>query len=545
MARSIAKPSFNSVIMLPFPDSKDDYFGKLLLKGGQPLSGNITINKSESQIADDLDIVEQVDAIDLEFDAESATVFEGQGELPLSLLNIVYDEDDIEKTLDIVVEEVLEVEDEDEDGKEFKYINLPSEPMDTAARTRGMADRDDEETFFLDINRNDISGSGSRGIFGSGKRFVIRFLKNGIKKALKKAKKKGIKEGLKNKELIRFMISEAAKSDFSKKVFKSHYYISKYNREQRTTDAFPKVKIDQVDPSKKTLILVPGTFTRSFKKNYRKGSFAALMRHYQGRVNWFEHVLINTPYEQIITLDHETVLHSVEDNVKYFADKLNLNGFRFEQPTAMIATSRGGMLAKYLMLFQHPEFAEKSKLDLDLNLNVEKFITVAAGHCGYMEPRSAGRVKRGIEILLSLLNFMTGGFGKSLSWVLSLSVDVLSEMPGLKMQIAESHQSKIIAELAVDGLHALPFANNYQGTNPFRRIIERGIVDKLLGDENDLVLGYASQQLFSPGMLPDGFEVVHGNSKHGKCLAQPTTKEEIIRFLSNTGSPPPANPPVV
>lgn len=529
LPKGIHDDAYSSILDLPFPDDTDGFFGKFLLAKDQVLEGKIIIDEEEKlPVYDDSEMeVKQVKAISLYLDEQALGALKYDDRLPLSLISdFQYQEEDseIEENIDLILSEVRLVQDVEEEQEYFEYFILPTEEEKRDEQTRGGGEMS-HEIVFGNINRDNLPDStGERGLFGGGKRFLVRFMTKGVKNIAEEARLEGAQAGFQKEKLYDFIIDRIKQSKFGQKLFEQQYFMLKYNRKNKD---FDQVNIQAIDPELKTLILVPGTFTQSFKKNYRKGSYHFLMDAMAEHTNWFDYLIATTDYEQIITLEHETVLHSIEENVIAFAQRLQLDQIRFKHPTAVIGSSRGGMLVKYLIRHQDAAFAATAPTNI--NLNAFKFVTVASGNSDYVSPAAIEKVKNGVELFLSIMNFITPGWKVAFGWLLSMSVEVIARMPGLMTQITGSPLYQELAQAKVDEVNCLPIANNHGDS--WLSFLFGKLIDSILGEENDFVVEYNSQQIAAPGQITKEFGMLKGDAVHGKGLESESNREMVLRFL--------------
>jgi len=99
---------------------------------------------------------------------------------------------------------------------------------------------------------------------------------------------------------------------------------------------FNRVKKGSIDPKKKTLFLLHGTFSST------KGSF-------EDAYPWIESLLNENVYEQIIAFDHPTLVDDAAENIKALFRQFTKSKIEpFTQNVDVIGISQGGLIAQYL-----------------------------------------------------------------------------------------------------------------------------------------------------------------------------------------------------
>lgn len=302
-------------------------------------------------------------------------------------------------------------------------------------------------------------------------------------------------------------------------VVKNPYKILKYNFENKK---FTKCKVTDIDINKKTLLLLHGTAKGSFngllrgKKN-TKGSFKYLYnKKFKGNDHWFEYLVKQTnrpiKYEQIITFEHETLLHNPQQNVEKFIKKLKLDELKFQQPIAVIAASRGSLLAKYL-----------SSSPLHAHLPIDRVAIISGGYSDYMDDA------RGIEALVNMMMTYTP-FNPATKFILTLSLDVISQLPGLEVQNKNSpHFKELIRKN--NEVYYFNIINNFLPQKGLGKMF-KSIAHVFLGPENDLALSLAAQQDYRPGKVHPSAPPLKGMKSHGKGVEDEGFKDALFNFLT-------------
>jgi hypothetical protein len=186
-------------------------------------------------------------------------------------------------------------------------------------------------------------------------------------------------------------------------------------------NGFEDINCGDIDFSKKTLLLLHGTFATT------RGSFRGLHDFVSGGATWFQNVMTTVGYEQIIGFDHKTISDDADTNVSEFKQYLAAAnaGWKFEKPVDVITTSRGGLVGKTMCN------------DVDLNgtegrMLIEKVATVScANGAALLDPQTGAP---GIRMLLSLIACIPFPPVEVIFSLLQLTYDVLSVQPGILVE---------------------------------------------------------------------------------------------------------------
>lgn len=300
------------------------------------------------------------------------------------------------------------------------------------------------------------------------------------------------------------------------------YKILKYNFHRNTFEECPP---SDVDPNKKTLICLHGTAKGSFdgrlKKGDGKGSFKYLSnkKYYKNEDydNWFE--LLNRhegdiKYEQIISLEHETIMDSPMDNIKRFQE-WNL---RFTKFVSIVSASRGGLLAKCI-----------SNTSLARLMPIERVAIVSGGYSEYFDDKKG--VKRYVNMIgnIAKLNI-------PIKFLLSLTIDIIIRLPGLKVQNKKTDEFKFLVnpDNVVDKDNPVYYFNmtsNYQPSSAKGKLLKK-LASNILGNQNDLAVSLNAQRDFSPGITHSKFPLLVGSGQHGRGLRAYFPKKRLLEFLT-------------
>lgn len=280
-----------------------------------------------------------------------------------------------------------------------------------------------------------------------------------------------------------------------------------------------------LDGAKKTLFLVHGTFSETelaFKGLLTGNNSWVRQRFGTGRGQ----------YQQIIGFDHPTLSEGPDTTVDVFLDSLP-RGFHFQQPVDLVSHSRGGLVAKWLVL--------KSAVPVRKGA----FVSCANG-VGYF------RAGRFVTKLLSASKLMLKGTGHPvLSYITGIaqhSAENLLNLPGSLAMTPGSDALKAVAEVAPPmPVTYLPVVGDFgkkglRGRNPFKRWGARGLdllLKPILGMRHDWVVGTKRQYIMPRGTLPPGFKPKEFKkhmltARHSDYFyaARTDARQVIARFLA-------------
>ena len=308
-----------------------------------------------------------------------------------------------------------------------------------------------------------------------------------------------------------------------KKKIRDPYKILKYNF---GTGQFEQCPPDEVKSNQKTLVFIHGTLKGSFDGRFRKGdnkgSFKYLNNYefpYQGTTyrNWFDFFTSQSGgvnYEQIIALEHETVMDSPLENVERFLKW----GLKFNQPVSIVSASRGGLLAKTI-----------SSSKLSSTMPIERTVIVAGGYTNYFD-KEVG-VKRYINMIANI-----AGLNIPIKFLLSLTVDIILELPGLKVMTKTSDDFDFLISRTNVRNPTMPvvyytMTSNYQPIGDGGKFLKK-IASHFLGDQNDLAVPFVAQRDTEPGLAHPSFPLYVGSGQHGRGLKAFSAKMKLYEFLS-------------
>lgn len=367
-------------------------------------------------------------------------------------------------------------------------------------------------------------GRKSRGVVQTGEKVVktVKKIIVIIKKVFGKIKKLVAK--IKNEPILTII---EALGKLKNKLTGSPYKILNYDFGSKD---FRKIEPDQVNPDKKTLILLHGTVKGSFdgrigkeKKVKGEGSFKFLHNFGMeegGKTykNWFDYLDQKSnqaaiKYEQVLSFEHETILDGPKENVEYFINKWKV---KLNQPAAIICASRGSLLAKCMSA--HPEMNQRIKID--------RIAIVSGGFSDYFDKDNG--VEAYVQNHRELLPRRAHAFLESL-------LQIIPQLPGLEVQCKENDSFKAFTEAdKVTASSKKVIYYNMTNNYPFHagKKIEEA-AKKFLGDDNDLALSMAAQRDFRPGFNHPDFPPFLGAEKHGNGLKELIPKQQLFKFLTS------------
>ncbi len=342
-------------------------------------------------------------------------------------------------------------------------------------------------------------------------RVLVKKIVGGVRRLVAATKNKGVDFVI---ELLRY--------SFSKKS-KARYKVLRYDNASKEFVPLNN-PIEEIDVDLKTVILLHGTVKGSFdarfgKKKKNRGSFKYLYKdEFLGYAHWIDYLFnqqgLSTQYEQILTFEHETLLDGPKENVERFIKILQLNKIQFSQPVALLSASRGSLLAKYLPVS-----------DLSKNIPIDRIAIASGGYSDYFDSKKG--IKNWINLILKLV-----GLNNPLKMVLTLSLDIITKLPGLEVQNQGSDRFKRLIEKKND-IYFFNLVNNYSAQDGFQKVFEKAIADNILGPENDLALSIPSQKDNRPGLIHPRYEPFDGTSKHGDGLKEEAPKLALFQFLTD------------
>ncbi|MFY0686248.1 MAG: hypothetical protein JXQ90_03735 [Cyclobacteriaceae bacterium] len=191
------------------------------------------------------------------------------------------------------------------------------------------------------------------------------------------------------------------------------YKLLRYDQERNCFENITDPK--RINTTEKTLLLLHGTFSST------DNSFKGLM-DLSEQGSWLQQTLKNGTFKQVLAFDHPTISQSAKDN----ADKLKemLKGVTFPQdnPVSVISTSRGGLIARYIL--QDEEWQQ----------HILPFSDYAAIACanGVHYFDTGKRVALYLNILKQAFKAIGNPAASVITGILEMSAKVFLDMPGAK-----------------------------------------------------------------------------------------------------------------
>lgn len=247
-------------------------------------------------------------------------------------------------------------------------------------------------------------------------------------------------------------------------------------------DEFFSIDKNSIDTSKKTLLLLHGTFSStSASYNQLYGNDNSLLKKF------IQHGI----FDQIIGFDHPTMIHDAFDNSRVLYSQLD--GLVFEKAVDILSYSRGALLAKWLASDPQNNFFETANI-----------ITFSgANGIGYF--KSNKYVSKGLSIIKKII---PGPTSKLVGALAQFSAEFFLQLPG-NQQMTPNNQKlvKILTtRLLSEDTRVQTVASDWDRTletnsskRPFTRALD-GIIKFILGPKHDWVVGFAEQQI-SPDPL--------------------------------------------
>lgn len=367
------------------------------------------------------------------------------------------------------------------------------------------------------IPQNDLEETSVEGVYKMSSRksptgFIIKvltFVRDGedtdeaFSKAIDTINKKSI-----SNSTYEWVHEHVGSKKYCLRIFNPHLTYDDENK-IRCGGAFVSIDDEnKIDSSKKTLLLLHGTWSSTF------GSFKSLIANkglQHTEPSFLQDVISNGDYEQIIAFDRPTMSADVYTNIDYFFQLLG--DIKFSHPIDIITTSQGAIVAEALSSL------EKTKQHFKIR---RVLMFSAANGCGYF--KTAER----IGTLLSILRkISTPGIGKVLLAAAQHSANWFVSNPGL----AQMHpDSKLLADI----LNQKPNNSSTEYINVvcdwdknlitgrgkvFKRapaILLDGTMKLMLGKKHDWVIGCDAQEKFP--LMSSQKNKVEIVSMHGKYL---------------------------
>lgn len=245
----------------------------------------------------------------------------------------------------------------------------------------------------------------------------------------------------------------------------------------------------RLDPQAKTLFLIHGTFSST------QNSFNGLINkeYDDNSSSWLQKIIRSKNYAQVISFDHPTITDDAHANIIKLKELLNGVSFAGNNNMDIITTSRGGLVAKYIL----------TQLEEDI-LPVRKMINIAcANGVGYF---TTGRqIARFLSIYKTLSSLSGNVLGVAITGFAQLSVEKFLDMPGCQLMTKENERLTKLLNASVKphntAVRIQPIVGDWddslvENENLFKRFAERGldlVIKASLGNEHDWVVGTFEQ----------------------------------------------------
>ncbi|NOQ75728.1 MAG: hypothetical protein GQ574_27220 [Crocinitomix sp.] len=254
-------------------------------------------------------------------------------------------------------------------------------------------------------------------------------------------------------------------------------------------------KMNKIDTSKKTLLLIHGTFSTTFK-SFQEFTHSSRLKHNGESVSILQKIIKKGHYEQVIAFDHPTASYGVKDNVKKLISLFN--GEQFAKPVGVITTSRGALLADHLISLQ-------AGADL---MHVDKMMTFAPAHGSDLIKTAEKTIDFLFTALKVIVKVPAGNFIVALA---QFSAEAIVDLPGLQDMKTNSDRLKDIMNKPVrNPVIIQAMVGDYQKNMfkkygvrwwkvPGNRIVAKaanvldGIVRKAFDSQTDWVIGVPEQ----------------------------------------------------
>jgi len=241
----------------------------------------------------------------------------------------------------------------------------------------------------------------------------------------------------------------------------------------------------QIDRSKKTLLLIHGTFSNTLN------TFGHLVKFKNGSSE-LEDFLKLSQYEQVIAFNHPTISADVFDNIEIL--KLLLGTEMFDRGVSLLAASRGCLLAQAI------------GADKDLPFKVDKCLMFSPAN-GVDYFKFGEHVATGLSILKKVASATAAKYALALA---QFSADYFLEQPGAQQMTPGNEKlTKVLnLELANPESQYTAVVNDWEkglidkrGKRFWMQIVD-ATIKLILGNKHDFVVGIKGQK-----NLPDKYNI--------------------------------------
>jgi hypothetical protein len=294
------------------------------------------------------------------------------------------------------------------------------------------------------------------------------------------------------------------------------YRLLRYNVQTNSFDQLTN-GLPAADRSLKTLLLIHGTFSTTEK------SYGGLISS-----GWLTNVINSGLYQQVIALDHPTILEGPAQNVAKLVELMG-PGPKFSQPMHIITTSRGGLVGKTIV----------NDKGIDANLFTVERVAAQACANGVMYFSTGENISKGLGVLKAIFKIAGRGGLTIFTAIAQVGVNFFLSQPGCQaMTPGSALLTTILAGTPVNpDMRYYPVTGNYSPDNLEQRLVDV-LVKAVYGtNPNDWVVGTTQQVI-----MPDGHLAY---SKKGLTTQHyfTTTYDSMHTKYLNMDPPPPQGQP--
>lgn len=261
------------------------------------------------------------------------------------------------------------------------------------------------------------------------------------------------------------------------------YAILKYNKNHDTKEVggvFVNIDVDPIDFSKKTLLLIHGTFASVH------GSFGNFFEKKYNNTYFLNKLLEDKVFEQIIAFNHPTVSENAQDNIEWFLKKLN--GNKFKKPVSIVCASRGALVAKRMTDISNTNIVPVERVIMFSGANGVGWFNVGR------------QIARGLSIMKYL---STPGAGKMILSFLQFSADFFLKQKACVEMTPDSDELKELLSLTPQAdTKFLNVVSDWDSSLPDMKLIGKMdvvldlIIKSALGKEHDWVVSTKNQRIY-------------------------------------------------
>jgi hypothetical protein len=273
----------------------------------------------------------------------------------------------------------------------------------------------------------------------------------------------------------------------------------------------PVTQSGQVDPSKRTLLLIHGTFVNTMK------SFKDLILCkgiHKDQPSYLQYLLSSGSFEQVLAFDHPTISENAIGNTEWLLGKLKQLNLSFENnPLNIVTTSRGALVAEYIA----------SSRECEKVLPVGKILMFSAANgCGYFS--TFRMISKAVTVWR---NTVSGPAAKVVLAIAQLSIRYFCSQPGCIMMtikhndgILESilggnpNNPKLIYKCIVSDWDTCLLGDRFK---LFKGILDTAIRISL-GKKHDWVIGAERQDLVPQASMANRALTEFRRAVHGRYL---------------------------